>query len=90
MLVPMRLVGVAVVEVGDVRVRMDHFGVVVLVGVPAGEPVGVLMTVVSVVVGVFVSLMPAQRAWHVHGSHSTKPQYDLSRSAPRGLVAPRG
>ena len=46
--------GVAVVEVGNVRMRVDHFGMVVLVGVPAGEPIGMLMIMVAVVVGVFV------------------------------------
>lgn len=42
------------VEVRDVRVSVDHGGVLVLVGVSAGEPVGVLMIVMSVVVGVIV------------------------------------
>lgn len=45
---------VTVVEVGDVGVGVHHCGVLVLVRVSAGEPVGMLMIVVAVVVGVFV------------------------------------
>jgi hypothetical protein len=43
---------VSVVQDGDVRVGVHDRGVVVFVGVPTGESVGVLVVVVAVVVGV--------------------------------------
>lgn len=45
---------VTVVQVGDVRMRVEHRCMLMSVHVPAAEPAGMLVVVVAVVVGVLM------------------------------------